>query len=74
MRPGDQGRWIRLRPSVRGTDRSGIQSRDNPQQAPKKDEIFSGAVNAQQFSATFKDHSHAAKVVFGVPSGRKKGV
>jgi hypothetical protein len=36
--------------------------------------IFSGAVNAQQFSATFKDHSRAAKVVFGAQRGRKKGV
>jgi DNA-binding transcriptional LysR family regulator len=37
--------------------------------------IFSGAVNAQQFSATFKDHSHASKVVFGVlgvPGGGKR--
>ena len=36
-RPGEQGRWDRLRPRVRGTDGGGLETRDNPQQAPKKD-------------------------------------
>ena len=31
MRPGTPGRWIRLRPRVRGTDGSGLATRDNPQ-------------------------------------------
>ena len=38
-RPGEQGRWDRLRPRVRGTDGGGLETRDNPQQAPKKDDF-----------------------------------
>ena len=38
-RPGDKGRWGRLRPSVHGTDGSGLVTRDNPQQAPKMDDF-----------------------------------
>ena len=39
MRPGTPGRWIRLRPRVRGTDGSGLATRENPQEAPKKDDF-----------------------------------
>ena len=39
MRPGTPGRWIRLRPRVRGTDGSGLATGDDPQEAPKKDDF-----------------------------------
>jgi len=38
-RPGTSGRWSRLRLRVRGTDGSSLATRDNPQQAPKKNDF-----------------------------------
>ena len=38
-RPGDTDRWSRLRPRVCGTDGSGLETRDNPQTTPKRDDF-----------------------------------
>jgi hypothetical protein len=39
MRPGTSGRWIRLRPRVRGIDGSGLATTDNPQAASERNDF-----------------------------------
>jgi hypothetical protein len=38
-RPRDTGRWSRLRSRVCGTDDSGLETSDNPQTTPKRDDF-----------------------------------
>ena len=52
MRPGTSGRWVRLRPRVRGTDGSGLAAKGTRRRRPRRP-IFGAAIKAQQFRATF---------------------
>jgi hypothetical protein len=74
MRPGTSGRWIRLRPRVRGTDGSGLETGDNPQQAPKKDDFLPSRLRVLRCGRSVRPCSAVFEVPPGVPSGREKGV
>ena len=72
MRPATSGRWIQLRPRVRGTDGSGPETRDNRSKRPRRT-IFGGAVKAQQSCATFKDRNTRVEGRVRGAMGKKKG-
>ena len=67
---------VRLRPRVRGTDGSGLAARDNPQEAPKKDEFrrrCQRPTDRGRLRRQIQARQVSCSVVFRGAMGKEKG-
>ena len=67
---------VRLRPRVRGTDSSGLAARDNPQEAPKKDEFrrrCQRPTDRSRLRRQIQARQVSCSVVFRGAVGKEKG-